>query len=79
MDRIGDEEFPHANLTGKVIGCCIEVFREFGGGLPNRGIEVMSVEREGVLVHFLFPLSKGFKIFYPVHPAILLFFLFLIL
>lgn len=32
MDRIKEDEFIHSDLTGKVIGCCIEVVRELGSG-----------------------------------------------
>ncbi|HSX03798.1 MAG TPA: GxxExxY protein [Rhabdochlamydiaceae bacterium] len=29
---MSNEEFLHAELTGKIIGCCIEVIRELGSG-----------------------------------------------
>jgi GxxExxY protein len=32
MDRIQSREFLHSDLTGKVIGCCLEVIRELGSG-----------------------------------------------
>src|SRR3990167_2140087 len=32
MDRMRNEELIHMDLTGKIIGCCIEVIRELGSG-----------------------------------------------
>ena len=32
MGRMKDEGFVHAELTRKIIGCCIEVIRELGSG-----------------------------------------------
>ena len=32
MDRMRNKELPHFGLSGKVIGCCIEVIRELGSG-----------------------------------------------
>ena len=32
MERIGKDILRHEELTGKIIGCCIEVMRELGSG-----------------------------------------------
>jgi GxxExxY protein len=32
MDRIKNENLLHSELSGKVIGCCIELIRELGSG-----------------------------------------------
>ena len=37
MDRMRNEKLMHAELTGKIIECCIEIVRELGSGFLENG------------------------------------------
>ena len=68
MDRIDKEDLSHFDLSGKVIGCCIEVIRELGSGFlenvyKNALYIAMKAKGLNVAVEKTFEIdSRGYKI-----------------
>ena len=68
MDRMGNRELLHFDLSGKVIGCCIEVIRELGSGfLENvyKNVLYIAMKEKGlnVAVEKTFEIDfRGYKI-----------------
>lgn len=68
MDRIDKEKLPHADLSEKVIGCCIEVVQELGSGfLENVYKNALYIAMTGkglnVVTETIFEINfRGYKI-----------------